>query len=698
MKKRILAILLALSLIAAFIPASVGANTTTQETLFVGFECGTLNGYELRGPLGEAKLTVTNEEARSGRYSLLVSERKHNWNGAQLQIGNFIKTDIIYEVSYWILLKTPEPVLFTTFINLYPINRINLWRDHITVLDGFRMVAREDGWTKITGYLLFDESVHCLEDILFIIEPLDINPSAEYYIDDVSFRVHELNQNIKDSARLPSLAEAYKNYFKIGVTEEWFPFNINPVTTPFYTHHFNVMTQQFTSYTHWIAPERGVLDFSEPDRSINAQWNAGMDITGHAIIYRVWLPQWMYQNPDGSYITRAESIQIMEEYVNTMIGRYKDRVGAWHVTNETIGNLANGAYFFTDEYWGASGWYMAFDNGADKSKGESGGCHVEYAFRFARAADPNAKLWLNETAEIFPAVADAIYEMVKGINERWLAEGNDRLLIEGIGMQGHYDLNVPIEAVERSIKLFASLGVEVAITELDIAMFNDMFDYEFGVVGTATQALFEKQAEYYARLFQLFKKYSDVITSVEFMGIIDDTSWLNGSSTHGFMHPQYPVLFNGDFTPKLAYFAVIDPEGYLAGNFRTAAQRQAWIRANSLPISDELTLNRNLFGIWDSLGTVQSLSNYTQRNQHNVNTWMQDIMRRRGDNRQQLIFTGRGRIVENGVTGFGDTWSDASIGGRSYEIRTIGGNDYLFIDNRTPGSRANASWTVFVRR
>ena len=74
---------------------------------------------------------------------------------------------------------------------------------------------------------------------------------------------------------------------------------------------------------------------------------------------------------------------------------------------------------------------------------------------------------------------------------------------------------------------------------------------------TPTEEEFKLHAELYAKCMILFKKYSEHIDRVTFWALDDSTSWLAD---------LYPTMFNEDFTPKLAFFAVADPEGFLAGN------------------------------------------------------------------------------------------------------------------------------------
>lgn len=84
----------------------------------------------------------------------------------------------------------------------------------------------------------------------------------------------------------------------------------------------------------------------------------------------------------------------------------------------------------------------------------------------ARAADPNAKLYINEFNIEFPgAKSTAMQNLVKSLK----ASGTP---IDGIGLQSHFIVGeVPSEAVLiQNMEAFTALGVEVAITELDIRM------------------------------------------------------------------------------------------------------------------------------------------------------------------------------------------------------------------------------------
>jgi endo-1,4-beta-xylanase len=111
-------------------------------------------------------------------------------------------------------------------------------------------------------------------------------------------------------------------------------------------------------------------------------------------------------------------------------------------------------------------------------------------------------------------------------------------------MQSHHHLNTDPATVEQSIQLFESLGVEIAISELDIRVVAS------GAGGLSKEEA-TKQAQVYAQLFDIFKNHAANISRVTFWGIDDANSWLNKNNSYG-----WACLFDAALNAKPAFYAV----------------------------------------------------------------------------------------------------------------------------------------------
>ncbi|MCR8657391.1 endo-1,4-beta-xylanase [Paenibacillus endoradicis] len=362
-------------------------------------------------------------------------------------------------------------------------------------------------------------------------------------------QVGELQEVIipKWDLTLASIADTYKDSFLIGNI-----MNANQTTdadiTTMYKHHYNVMTPENDMKPQYLSSAKGVYNYTNADTLVNWAEANNIKVHGHTLVWHDQSAAWLTSGADGKALTRAEAKSNMEEYIINVAGHFKDKVISWDVVNEAFDGGSGIPTDWKTVLRKSSPWYIAYENGADKSKGESGADYIYDAFVLARLADRNATLYYNDYNETEAWKREAMALMAEDLNEKWKVDDRNtesgRLLVEGIGMQAHYwiqDLNPA--TVEATIARFVKAGVKVSVSELDIPS-----------KGTLTKDEEIKQAELYAQLFVIYKKYASSIERITIWGKADSQSWRASGS---------PLLFDKAFAAKQAYYAVIDPEGYL---------------------------------------------------------------------------------------------------------------------------------------
>ena len=236
----------------------------------------------------------------------------------------------------------------------------------------------------------------------------------------------------------------------------------------------------------------------------------------------------------GPQASRKVVLKRLEKHIKTVVGRYKGRIRGWDVFNESIADGGDGK----TENLRTSSWYKAV--GPDV---------ITKAFKWAHQADPKAMLFYNDYNIEQGAVENkGKHASSMILLKRLIAEGAP---IDGVGIQGHWHLDTNIADVEKAIEDYASLGLKVSITELDVTATGS----NSGAMGvnqgnrTIPAENYQKQAEVYKKLFEIFMRHADVIDRVTFWGLSDTRSWRRG---------QDALLFDGQLNPKPAYKAVIE--------------------------------------------------------------------------------------------------------------------------------------------
>ncbi|WP_349654881.1 endo-1,4-beta-xylanase [Neobacillus sp. DY30] len=573
----------------------------------ITFENQNEGGFE--GRAGSETLTITNEanHTEGGSYALKVEGRSQAWHGPALRVEKYVDKDSEYKISAWVKLISPatSQLQLSTQVG-------NGGTASYNNLQG-KTISTEDGWVKLEGTYRYS-SVG--DEFLTIYVESSNNSTASFYIDHVTFE--PTGSGPIEVQDLTPIKDVYKNDFLIGNAVSASDFEGNRLKL--LKMHHNVVSAENAMKPDQAYNENRQFDFTAEDTLVDKALVAGLKIHGHVLVWHQQSPEWLFSAANGAPLSREEALANLRNHVKTVVEHFGDKVISWDVVNEAIiDNPPN------PSDWKASlrqsGWYKAI--GPD---------FVEQAFLAAKEVvnekGLNIKLYYNDYNDDNQSKAEAIYQMVKEINEKYADEHNGALLIDGIGMQAHYNKNTNPENVRLSLEKFISLGVEVSVTELDITA---------GTNNVLTEKEAIAQGYLYAQLFKIYKQHADHISRVTFWGLNDATSWRAAQS---------PLLFDKDLQAKPAYYAVINPEKFIAENqpeVREANQGSAvsgtpmidgtvdgiWSKAAELPINRFQMAWQGANGVskvlWDkeNLYVLIQVSD-SQLDKSSPNPWEQD--------------------------------------------------------------------------
>lgn len=345
-------------------------------------------------------------------------------------------------------------------------------------------------------------------------------------------------------ADMPSLKNTYKNDFLIGVAlGGTLPDDYSPAELAVIKSQFNAVTPENCMKPESVHPEENVWDFKMADALVKFAEDNHMQIFGHNLVWDRQTPKWFFED-NGQPVSRDKALERMKTHIQTVMGRYKGKIRGWDVVNEAA---ARGGSKMED--LSHCPWRKAI-----------GDDYVIKAYQFAHEADPAAELQYNDFEFETGAKHQNVLHIVKQLQDAGIP-------LTAVGIQGHYKLDhIPFEGLEKTIEELQAMGVKVMITELDLDITRLV---DFGAEGQAQKAdeiaapvqamaaAFQRQAEQYAKLFQLFDRHKDVITRVTFWGLDDARSWLK-YTPRGRKVPGMPLLFDDQCQPKPAFQAVID--------------------------------------------------------------------------------------------------------------------------------------------
>jgi endo-1,4-beta-xylanase len=317
----------------------------------------------------------------------------------------------------------------------------------------------------------------------------------------------------------------------------------DPAYTTIANREFNMVTAENEMKIDATEPNQNQFTFTNGDRVLNFAVQNGKRIRGHTLAWHQQQPVWM-QNLSGTALRNA-----MINHINGVLAHYRGKMAYWDVVNEAF---ADGS--------GAR---------RDSNLQRTGNDWIEVAFRTARAADPTPKLCYNDfnIEDWNAAKTQGVFRMVQDFKARGVP-------LDCVGFQAHFGSNGMPASFQTTLSNFAAQGVDVAITELDIA--------------SAPPTAFANVARACLNVSRC--------VGITVWGVRDSDSWRSGET---------PLQFDGGGNKKAAYGAVLDVLNSVGGNTGGPVSINAGGSATGSFVADAMFSGGSTFSTTKTVDTSQ---------------------------------------------------------------------------------------------
>jgi endo-1,4-beta-xylanase len=327
-------------------------------------------------------------------------------------------------------------------------------------------------------------------------------------------------RDASDNETLRQAAE--KTGFWVGTTIQGRMWNRDPEYKPVLGREFNAAVS--IVFPNLTQPERGQFDFNAMDEAMRFAKQYNVKLMGHSLVYKNPNAQpWLHFNGITCGGWSAKGLdEILKDHIQKVVRHGGDTYYAWEVVNEPTQQMH-------DSCW-------ARILGPEQ--------YIAKSFQYAREANPNALLILNDTfgqAGIEKDRADHFFAVVKKLKDAGAP-------IDAVGTEMHWEMpqlrSSYLDEFKDFLESARKVGVKVHITEMDVYQGS-----------TNSAEAFAKQKEIFYNVVHACMQDSNCIGFMTW-GIADRYTWLRTADWKNFPDAK-PVLFDDDFRKKPAYYGVL---------------------------------------------------------------------------------------------------------------------------------------------
>ena len=268
---------------------------------------------------------------------------------------------------------------------------------------------------------------------------------------------------------------------------------------------FNLLTPENEFKLRSVMPKKGKFDCERADKLVDFARKHSLALRGTNLMWRLGIPSWV------SSLSQKDTRSTLETYIAEVVTRYENDVSVWDVACEMLN--ANGGLVKT--HWSQSlGPHFIVD-----------------AFRFARNANPAASLFYSDYGWHNESKQKAFLELVQTLRSAGVG-------IDGLAIQMHHNIQGTLRLlrIEDFLTQVRDLGLEIHFSEVTLWASDKV---PWGLMS-------EVQAVAYGKLLSLALKCGAKVFCI--WGVSDKYAWRKRNGK--------PFLFDDDFKPKPAYFAV----------------------------------------------------------------------------------------------------------------------------------------------